>query len=170
MVEMTRPTAFSLPAPEFNEFLFAPIGPDRNGMLLSVLSALARLDLDPWQEARNLARLSEAKAAERLASLITALPRSARADQDPGTIAARLIALLPRRVDSNFRSPETLLGVGAALNSPTVKCLIFCAIILVMTLVSQFMITSDGPPAGTAGAHPPTTRAISAQVPPRSSH
>jgi hypothetical protein len=42
---------------EFDNFLFASIGESRNGMLLSVLSALARLDLDPWQEAAELARL-----------------------------------------------------------------------------------------------------------------
>ena len=32
---------------EFDAFLFAHIGEEKNGMLLSVLSALARLDLDP---------------------------------------------------------------------------------------------------------------------------
>jgi hypothetical protein len=36
---------------EFDNFLYASIGADRNGMPLSVLSALARLDLDPWEEA-----------------------------------------------------------------------------------------------------------------------
>jgi hypothetical protein len=33
--------------PEFDEFLGAPISEDRNGTTLSVLSALARLDVDP---------------------------------------------------------------------------------------------------------------------------
>jgi hypothetical protein len=52
----------SLPIPiagsEFNDFLFAPIGEDRNGMLVSVRSGLARSDVDPWQEAAKLAQLS----------------------------------------------------------------------------------------------------------------
>jgi hypothetical protein len=43
--------------PEFDEFLCAPIGADRNGTGLSVLSALARLNVDPWQEATSLARM-----------------------------------------------------------------------------------------------------------------
>ena len=47
----------SLPGAEFNDFLFAPIGEDGNGMLVSVLSGLARLDVDPWQEAAKLAQL-----------------------------------------------------------------------------------------------------------------
>jgi hypothetical protein len=46
-----------LPGSEFNDFLFAPIGEDRNGMLVSVLSGLARSDVDPWQEATRLAEL-----------------------------------------------------------------------------------------------------------------
>jgi hypothetical protein len=36
---------------EFDDFLYASIGEDSNGVLLSVLSALARLDVDPWEEA-----------------------------------------------------------------------------------------------------------------------
>jgi len=34
---------------EFETFLYAPIGQDNEGMPLSVLSALARRDVDPWQ-------------------------------------------------------------------------------------------------------------------------
>ena len=45
----------SVPGSEFNDFLFAPIGEDKNGMLVSVLSGLARSDVDPWQEAAKLA-------------------------------------------------------------------------------------------------------------------
>jgi hypothetical protein len=51
VVEMTYSGSASRLGSEFDDFLFAPIGEDRNGMLLSVLSALARLDIDPWQEA-----------------------------------------------------------------------------------------------------------------------
>lgn len=47
-------SGYSLPNSEFNAFVFAPIGEERNGMLLSVMSALARRDIDPWQEAARL--------------------------------------------------------------------------------------------------------------------
>jgi hypothetical protein len=63
---------------EFDDFLYAPIGEDTNGMLLSVLSALARADLDPWQEAARLAGLPEKYATARLAELIAALPAGPR--------------------------------------------------------------------------------------------
>jgi len=55
MTEMARCTSISPLGSEFGIFLFAPIGKDRDGMLLSVVSALARLDVDPWQEADELA-------------------------------------------------------------------------------------------------------------------
>ena len=53
-------------------------------MLLSVLSALARLDIDPWQEAANLARLPRETATERLATLIAKLPGEPSAHPDLG--------------------------------------------------------------------------------------
>ena len=117
MVEMTRSVSISYLGSEFDDFLFAPIGEERNGMLLSVLSALARLDVDPWQEAAKLARLPGETAIQRLASLIAGLPDGPSMHLDPGTIAARLIALLPRRASSNIPSHETLLGAGAVANS-----------------------------------------------------
>ena len=41
----------------FNDFLFATVCEERNEMRLSVISALARQDLDPWAEAAELARM-----------------------------------------------------------------------------------------------------------------
>jgi hypothetical protein len=91
--------------PEFNAFLFSPIGDDRNGMPLSVVSLLARRDLDPWQEAASLAAMPADAATRRLDSLIRALPDQPLTLPDSGTIAIRLIALLPRR-DPNIGPPE----------------------------------------------------------------
>lgn len=99
---MAHPASALLRDMEFDNFLFAPIGEDRNGMLLSVVSALARLGFDPWQEAAELAGLPAQTAIERLASLIATLPDVRPASADTGTIAARLIALLPRRASSKI--------------------------------------------------------------------
>jgi hypothetical protein len=90
-----------VPGSEFNDFLFAPIGEDRNGMLVSVLSGLARSDVDPWQEAAKLAQLPGEVATRELAALIGALPDRAASYPDPRTIATRLIALLPSRFGSH---------------------------------------------------------------------
>ena len=83
-------------------------------MLLSVLSALARLELDPWQEAAKLARLPAAAATRRLASLLAALPDGARGKRDFSTVAARLIALLPRRATSRVTTPIMAAAVVPA--------------------------------------------------------
>jgi hypothetical protein len=74
---MVHSQSACLLGPEFDDFLFAPLGEEKNGMLLRVVSALARLDLDPWQETTSLARLPKETATERLAALIAALSRAA---------------------------------------------------------------------------------------------
>jgi len=50
----------------YNDFLYAPVGEDTNGALLTVLSVLARQNLDPWDEAADLSRLPPDAAAQRL--------------------------------------------------------------------------------------------------------
>jgi len=80
---------------KFDPFLFAAIGEERNGMSLSVLSALARIELDPWSEAASLSAMPAPAATERLISLLSSLPRSQLETPTPDTII-RLVGLLPR--------------------------------------------------------------------------
>jgi hypothetical protein len=112
MTALTRSAPVSALASQFNDFLFASIGEERNGMLLSVVSALARLNVDPWQEAANLAQLPVTTAARRLASLIAALPDRPSTHLDPGANAARLIAHLPRRIGLSTPSAEAPRSVN----------------------------------------------------------
>jgi hypothetical protein len=95
MVLMTPAMSAFKHDPLFDNFLFAEVGEEQNGMSLSVVSALARLDLDPWSEAASLSRLSKRVAGERLTSLLSSLPRSQVVALDPATVV-RLIELLPR--------------------------------------------------------------------------
>jgi hypothetical protein len=96
------------PAPrigrKFDSFLFASIGDDRHGQPLSVLSALARSDVDPWEEAGALARMSRKKAKARLTAMIVALQDEPIAALPLDAIASDLVALLPRANDFVFRS------------------------------------------------------------------
>lgn len=62
---MTHAALSPLIEPEFDKFLGASISEDRNGPGLSVLSAFARLNVDPWQEATSLARMPSDAAAAR---------------------------------------------------------------------------------------------------------
>jgi hypothetical protein len=86
---------------EFNDFLFAPIGEENNGMQLSVLTALARRGIDPWEEAARLARLSKELARENLSAFIAGVTNGRWAPSDSCAIAARLVQLLPSRATSD---------------------------------------------------------------------
>jgi hypothetical protein len=81
---------------EFDPFLFASIGEDRHGQLLSVISALARSDLDPWLEAVSLSRMSVSQATARLCGLIAALPDGPPSGRPVDAVAGELVALLPQ--------------------------------------------------------------------------
>ncbi|MEO6607709.1 MAG: hypothetical protein ABIN69_04495 [Aestuariivirga sp.] len=131
---MTRSLTSLFLGPQFNDFLFAPVGAEKNGMLLSVVSALARLDLDAWQEAANLARLPRAAAAERLTGLIAALPDEFLVRKDPAEISARLIARLPHQTYSDALTIGSAPGLKlrAAIKSQT-----FLVVALVVMLFLQ---------------------------------
>ena len=167
---MTRSALGALLGPEFDDFLFASIGEDRNDMPLSVVSALARLDIDPWQEAFELTRLPREAATRRLASLIAALPDGPSAHLDPRTIAARLIALLPRRARSNIPSRETSLGGGAATN---LRAIIYLILIYVMSasfmLGAEWIAISRQPPARVDSTPVSASNTVVSQMPAPSS-
>jgi len=161
---MTRSASVSLLNPEFDDFLFASIGEDRNGMLLSVLSAMARLDVDPWQEAAKLAGLPGQAATQRLAALIAELPGEPAAHLAPGPLAARLIALLPRRAAATAAWRETLFGAGAATGS---RSHIYAFSILMAFVLSTLCITASRQPATQIdNAHPPASGQLIPQTPP----
>ena len=166
-VEMTRTPSISVLGSEFDDFLFAPIGEDRNDTPLSVLSALARLDIDPWQEAAELARLPQETATQRLASSIAALPDGPSALLEPETISTRLIALLPSRTSSKTPSRETLLSVGAATNPRAVIPMIFIYVIITIFVKSaEWIAASRQTPAQVDNAQAPASSAVFPRLPP----
>jgi hypothetical protein len=71
-----------------------------------VLSALARLNLDPWHEAVELSGMPKDLAAARLEKLIDRLPQARWDEANSGTIADRLIALLPSDSGSSIPSEK----------------------------------------------------------------
>ena len=149
---------------EFDDFLLAPIGDDNNGMLLSVLSALARLDVDPWEEAAALAGLPGDAATRKLAALIAALPVGPSARPDSATIAARLIPLLPRRVDREVASRPTSPSVATIIHSPILTYLIVNVIFLLFMLAYRWLVASPPAPAQVNGANVPTAQIVSPQT------
>ncbi len=79
----------------FDAFLFATVGEDKAGTELTVLSALARLGLDPWNEAARLADMPRAAAVLALGKTIALLPLGNWKEADSSDIATRLVGQLP---------------------------------------------------------------------------
>lgn len=139
---------------EFDEFLFAPLGDEENGMTLSVVSALARLGFDPWREAARLAGLPKPQAEAALAGLFGRLP--AAADRpDAAAYAAQLIGLLPRSGAEGAAGPAVSasarrlrrprLGFGAI-------CLLLALAAMATTLTIRNLSSRDAPAAATVSA------------------
>jgi len=82
---------------DLERFVYADVAIEPNGMELSVLSALSRGGLDPWQEAQRLAQLPRLAAADGLAQLLRSVPTVQSLRLDVRAIAERLVALLPAR-------------------------------------------------------------------------
>jgi hypothetical protein len=111
-----RSAPYAAQSPEFDDFLLAPMGKDGNGEPLSVLSALARLNVDPWEEAARLSRLPLEAAARKLAALIAALPAGSSARADPATMAHGLVMLLraaPAAQMPSSEAPSPIQGIGS---------------------------------------------------------
>ncbi len=94
---MALPARFSLLHSDLNNFLFASVGDEQNGMPLNVVSAFTRLGLDPWKEGARLAALPRNRAVEALAPMIARLSIDRSQLSDNLTISQRLVELLPAR-------------------------------------------------------------------------
>jgi hypothetical protein len=154
---VTHPALTLLIGPEFDEFLCAPIGADRNGTGLSVLSALARLDVDPWQEAKCLALMPREAAVVRMTALIDALPDEGTIGI-PTTIAADLVALLPRGNRLNVRSSASVVAPAGRRQA---RILMALSALAIMTLI-VFAISAVIPVGPGIGENPSPPRAYDA--------
>jgi hypothetical protein len=145
---------------DFDKFLYASVGDDHNGMPLTVLSALARMNVDPWEEASRLTQLPQESAVTHLASLLGALGNAPLANGDSARIAAPLIALLP--YPRHRASPMFKAFAQAAPTVPpaVVYTLLSVLTYLIFMLLSQWMMTSSQAPrmqAASASAPPITS-------------
>ncbi len=119
---------FALINSEFNEFLFAPAGEEDNGVVLTMLSALTRLGIDPWREAARLSELPKETAARVLAVAIAKLPQADREVSDTLAIAAHAVDRLPsRRAPAVAPNPRESIG-SEKTRSASAKRLLWIAL------------------------------------------
>jgi hypothetical protein len=93
---MDHRSRFSTLNVQYENFLYAPVCEDANGMRLSVISALARMNVDPWQEATRLAAMPKAIAEKTLLSILDLVSGRSWKSPEAAAIAARLVRLLPQ--------------------------------------------------------------------------
>jgi len=138
--EQALPEAFSLLTSEFNDFLCASIGEEQNHASLTLLSVLSRQGIDPWDLAAKLSRLPRATAKQRLTTIIEELPNGLWSSDECDTIAARLVALLPRRAAAPMRAPKRALR-----NHPKVSRVGMMLICAGLVAASVFLVTRSDP-------------------------
>jgi hypothetical protein len=129
---MALPARFSLLHSDLNDFLFATVGEQQNGMPLNVVSGLTRLGLDPWEEAARLAALPRALATEKLAPIIARLPLDRPEPSDNLAISRMLIELLPehRQAALPSRQPADAKGKKYIQAMIVLSCLALGAAVL----------------------------------------
>lgn len=86
--------------PAYEPFLGTNIGEDSTGANITVLSMFARLGLDPWDEASDLAAMPNGPAQKRLGVLIERFKDVPTQVEDRRKVASELLALLPQKVDA----------------------------------------------------------------------
>jgi hypothetical protein len=146
----SRPSVLNLTS-RYDEFLFAPICEEAGGMRLSVLSALARMKLDPWEEASRLAAMPKAIAQRALVSILDSVPNRSCEPSEAWVIAARLVGLLPQRSDG----PTTAVAEIAAVRAQRTSCwLVWVCIAIAISILSPHQATTPnaGDSNSTVGA------------------
>jgi hypothetical protein len=133
---------YSLGHSDFNDFLFAFVGEESGGQQLTVLSALARLGLDPWGEAARLSELPKEAATDALAAAIGALPGGDWNVSEGQSIAVRLVDYLPRRSSPSARSPQGGSFGNQKQKFEAPKWLIWIALGAAMLIV-MFLLNGD---------------------------
>ena len=140
MVRSASPST-TLPS-TYNDFLYAPVGEDNNGAFLTVLSVLARQNVDPWAEAADLNRLPRDTAMQKLISMITASPGQSSTPADQTAVANRLIALLPGRVASAGSMHSASPGEPPVGRPPALAKLLLIAIYVGLMFFGQWIAAS----------------------------
>lgn len=86
----------SRPASEFDRFLYSSLV-DQNGTFVTVLSALVRQGIDPWEEAARLTQLPREDAVNSLSSTIWKVCSDFWSASEASIAATRLVQLLPAK-------------------------------------------------------------------------
>jgi hypothetical protein len=138
---MAEPNVLNPHPPEFERFLYASVGEDRNGYVVTVLSALARLGLDPWKETAELVGLGNDAARARLGTLLARFRDVPALAIDYATVARDLSQLLPEgRTSGSLKRAASTVADGR----PGTSGVIWAVLAVVLLLFQMFMVGGSG--------------------------
>jgi hypothetical protein len=139
---------------DLNDFLFSPIANDANGMHLTVLSALARSGLDPWDEASRLAALTPETATQNIVQMLAQVPNGPSPGDQTESMAARLVAQLhspstPRlkpvaSTVTATRGQEMPQSSRSALSTRVKSTVYLLVVLVVMAVAYGALVGSQG--------------------------
>jgi hypothetical protein len=116
-------------------FLHNAVGEDTRGASVTVLSMLARLGVDPWQEAAELAALPAAAARQRLGMLVARFADVPSAGPARVELVSRLLSFLPRKAAAPGTAGNGSVPMAAAPAAGTILIwLIGLAALLVLVV------------------------------------
>ncbi len=131
---MSWSDAVALKNSDLNAFLFADVGVGSNGCELTILSVLARLGQDPWEEAARLSELPNSRAVDCLVQSISKMPLDPLAFAGISATVARVMLLLPAQGRTRVQS------IAEATDAPTPgqwAIMIVCCVTLVVSLATS---------------------------------
>lgn len=138
---MADPNVLNPHPPEFDRFLHASVGEDRNGYVVTVLSTIARLGFDPWNETAELVALGRDAARSRLGKLLARFPDVPTLESDHGRVARDLSPLLPDGPTSGtLKRAASAVAVGRQGTSGT----IWAILAFIFVLFQMFMVGGSG--------------------------
>ncbi|TVP69448.1 MAG: hypothetical protein EA339_14605 [Rhodobacteraceae bacterium] len=124
----------------FDTFLYATLGKDRNDNSVTVLSALARAGMEPWDAASDLAGLTRDEAHSRLDSVLIRFTDVPTLKDNHAAVSRSLIDLLPQGARQRARlAGDTALQGGKMGIGP-----ILGVFMVVLYLIHSLIVGFDG--------------------------
>ncbi|GEO37395.1 hypothetical protein GGE65_005192 [Skermanella aerolata] len=139
---MAMRAGFNLHHSDLQEFLSAPVWDEKSGTPLSILSAMARLGMDPWGEAARLAEMPRAGAAAALAAILARLPRSEPELPDYFRISERLVQFLPEggsRPAPDAQGASGSNAAGGMTSTQNIGLIVVAAVVAVFLQVNGWL-------------------------------
>jgi len=137
---------------DLNDFLFSPIANDASGLHLTVLSALARTGVDPWDEAARLAALTRESATQKIVQLLAHVPNGPSPGDETASMAAKLVTQLHSPSTPRLKPVASTRAASPGDESPRlsfstlpgrVKYTIYLLVVLIVMVIAYLAVVGS---------------------------